>query len=141
VPAFFDEFETRARSGRRLEQSRRAGRNKRRKVRNQCGGEGVQRRHLVIVRTLDLALARLVHMVVIRMVMMMRIQMGMDDRSVYTIAMDMLKRRQYKGGYKRDTAMQRENPPHHQRRSPARASARTTIGQTFIELRLPPISL
>jgi hypothetical protein len=68
VAALFDELEARARFRWRLDDCRRAGRNERRKVGSQYEGEGVQRRHLVFVCTLDLTFASFVHMGVIMMV-------------------------------------------------------------------------
>jgi hypothetical protein len=89
-----------------------AGGDKRRKFRSQYEGEDVEFRYRVTVRTLDFSFARLVHVMAFRMVVMVWIQMGMDERSVDAVPMDVLKRRQDKGGCERQTAWERDNPPH-----------------------------
>jgi hypothetical protein len=108
VTALFDQLEVSARLRRRLDNRRGAGWNERGKIRRQDGGKSVERRYLVLVRVLDFAFARLVHMGVVPMIVMMRVQVRVDERSVIVmipIAMDVLKRRQNEGGHKRETAV------------------------------------
>jgi hypothetical protein len=107
VATLFDQLKAFAGFSGRRNDARSAGGNERRDVDSKYQSEGVERRRLVFVRALDFTLARLIHMMVIRMIVMMGIKMGMDDQRVNTVAMDMLKRRQNKGGCKRETAMQR----------------------------------
>jgi hypothetical protein len=110
VAAFFDKLE--AGAGLRLgrDNSRRAGGDEWGEIGSQYESESVQRRCLVVVRTLDFAFARLVHMGV---VVMMRVQMRVDQASVVTgITMDVLKRRQNKGGRECQTALERYSTPH-----------------------------
>jgi hypothetical protein len=110
VAALFDELEADAGFRRGLNNRWRAGRDKRRKVRSQHEDEGVERSRLVLVRILDFTFARLVDMIVARMAVMMRVQMRVDQWRVIVmiaITVDVLKRRQDKGGRKRQTALER----------------------------------
>jgi hypothetical protein len=121
VALLLNQLKARARFRRLWNDRGGAGRDKRRKFGVQYEGKGVEFRHLVFIRTLDLPFARLVHMMVFRTVVMVWIQMGMDERSVDAIPMDVLKRRQNKGGCESQAALERDNPPHQQNSSMASA--------------------
>jgi len=57
---------------------------------------------------------------------MMRIQMRVNQRRMIVriaVTMNVLKRRQNKGGYKSQTAGECENPPHYWQRTSARDSS------------------
>jgi hypothetical protein len=108
VTALLDQLEAGARFRRRRDYSRRAGGDEWGEVRSQDEGESVERRRLILVRTLDFAFARLVHMGVTRMIVMMRVQMSVDQwRVIVVIAvtMDVLKRRQNERGHECETAV------------------------------------
>jgi hypothetical protein len=112
VTTLFDKLEAGASFRRRLDHHRRSVRNDWRKVRRQDEGEGVQRGHLVFVCTLDLAFARFVHMGVI---VMMPVQVRVDQRGVIVmiaITVNVLERRQNKGGHKRQATIEREYSSH-----------------------------
>jgi hypothetical protein len=124
VAALFDKLEAHTRFRWRLDNRRGSGRNKWRKIRRQDKSKSVERRHLVLVRTFDLAFARFVHM---RVIMMVPVQVRVDQRSVIVmiaITMDVLERRQNKGGHECQAAMDREcsshqPPPYQKGHSPA----------------------
>jgi hypothetical protein len=104
VTALLDQLEAGARFRRRRDYSWRAGGDEWGEVRSEDEGESVERRRLVFVRTLYLAFARFVHMGV----MMMPVQMRVDN----SVTVDMLKRRQKKGGHECQTALERYSTPH-----------------------------
>jgi hypothetical protein len=105
VTALLDQLEAGARFRRGRDYSRRAGGDEWGEVRGQDEGESIERRRLVLVRTLDLPFTRFVHMGVI---VMMRIQMRVDNPAT----VDVLKRRQKKGGHECQTALERYRTPH-----------------------------
>jgi hypothetical protein len=122
VAALFDKLEAGAGFRRRLDNRRRAGRDKGGKIRSRNESKRVQRRRLIFVRAFYFPFARLVHMGMLRVIVTMRVEMRMDHRRMVVgiaVTMDVLKRRQNKGAYKRDTAVQREDSPHHWQRSSA----------------------
>jgi hypothetical protein len=97
------------------------------KIRSRNKSKRVQRQRLIFVRALYFPFARLVHMGMIRVIVMMRIQVRVDQRRMIVsiaVTMDVLKRRQNKGGYKSQTGGECENPPHQQYRTSARDSSR-----------------
>jgi hypothetical protein len=132
VAALFDEREALASLRGRRNDIRSARRDKRSEISSQDESKSIERRCLVLVRTLDFALARLINMIMVCVGVIMGVQMGVDDQRVNAVAMDVLKRRQDIGGYKRDTAVERDNPPHQQQCSSSRAPARKTIRQALI---------
>jgi hypothetical protein len=125
VPALFNKLEARAGFRRRLDNRRRAGWDNGRGIRRGDKRKCVQRRRLILVRTLDFPFAGLVYMGVI---MMMRVQVRVNQRSMIVgiaVTMDVLKRRPNKGRYKRQAAGKCENSPHQQ--TPIELSSRHTI--------------
>jgi hypothetical protein len=103
MSALFDKLEARPRIRWWLEKRSRTGRNERREIYGQYKGESVQRWRLVFVRTLDLAFARFVQMGAIVTV---SVQVRVNEGGV-AITMDVLKRRQNKGGHECQTALER----------------------------------
>jgi hypothetical protein len=122
VSALFDKLEAGAGFCWRLDNRRRAGWDKGGKVRSRNESKCVQRRRLIFVRAFYFAFARLVHMGMVRVIVMMRVEMRMDQGRVVVgiaVPMNVLKRRQNKGAYKRDKAAERKDSPHQQQRSSA----------------------
>jgi hypothetical protein len=133
VAALFDQLKDLAGFRGRWDDAGSAGGNKLSEMGGQNESKGIERRCLLFVRSLDFALARLVYVMVVRGDVIVGVQMGVDKERVNAVAMDVLKRRQNIGGYKRDTAVERKNPPRHEQCSASRASARKTIRQALID--------
>jgi hypothetical protein len=102
---------------------------------SQNEGESIQRYRLVFIRTLNFPLTRNIHVIV-----MMRGKMGMNERRVVVMtltgpgAMNVLERRQNKGGHKCQTALDRESAPHQEQ---CTAGPELTRGQSA---RVHPLS-
>jgi hypothetical protein len=126
VAALLDKLETSACFRRERDNRRRAGWNKGGKVRSRNKSKRIQRRRLIFVPAFYFPFARLVHMGMVRMVVVMRVQMRVDQRRMIVriaVTMDVLKRRQDKGGDKSQTAGECENLPHQKQPTSARDSS------------------